>query len=143
MDAAYATGEGAFLAAAPARQSQLLGSLYTTILPATDTQLAYFEQLHAGDPPAEHADIERFAGQWAAVRDLLSPTHVAGHPDTMLASRLMTAYQPVNAHLNRLFLKEQHDGHTDQVPATSLRGGRGTADPRVRRSGGTGPREPP
>ena len=129
MDAAYATGEGAFLASAPARQSQLLGSLYTTILPATDTQLAYFEQLHAGDPPAEHADIERFAGQWAAVRDLLSPTDVTGHPDTMLASRLMTAYQPVNADLNRLFLKEQHDGHTDQAGHVRGRG----ADDRIHR----------
>ncbi len=115
MDAAYASGEAAFLAATPARQSQLLGSLYTTILPATDTQLAYFEQLHAGDPPAEHAGIERFVGQWTAVRDLLSPTDVTGHPDTMLAARLMTAYQPVNAYLNRLFLKEQRDGHADQV----------------------------
>ena len=115
MDAAYAAGEGAFLASTPARQSQLLGSLYTTILPATDTQLAHFDQLHAGDPPAEHAGIERFDSEWAAVRNLLSPADVTGHPGPLLASRLMTAYQPVNAHLNRFFLKEQHDGHTDQV----------------------------
>ena len=115
MDAAYAAGEGAFLASTPARQSQLLGSLYTTILPATDAQLAYFDQLHAGDAPAEHAGIERFDSEWAAVRNLLSPADVTGHPGPLLASRLMTAYQPVNAHLNRFFLKEQRDGHTDQV----------------------------
>ena len=115
MDAAYAAGEGAFLASTPARQSQLLGSLYTTILPATDAQLAYFDQLHAGDPPAEHAGIERFDSEWTAVRNLLSPADVTGHPGPLLASRLMTAYQPVNAHLNRFFLKEQRDGHTDQV----------------------------
>ncbi len=121
MDAAYATGEATFLASTPARQSQLLGSLYTAILPATDTQLAYFDQLHAGDPPAEHADIEQFASEWAAVRDLLSPTDVTGHPDPRLAARLMTAYQPVNAHLNELFLKAQHDGHTRR-PRWTFRG---------------------
>ena len=115
MDAAYATGEEAFLAATPARQSRLLSSLYTTILPATDAQLTYFEQLHANDPPAEHADVEQFTSEWAAVRDLLSPTGMTGHADATLASRLMAAYQPVNAHLNRFFLKEQRDGHADQV----------------------------
>src|ERR1700689_1387887 len=40
MDAAYATGEEAFLASGTARQSQLLGLLYTSILPAADTQLS-------------------------------------------------------------------------------------------------------
>ena len=79
MDAAYATGEEAFLASGTARQSQLLGLLYTSILPAADTQLSYLERLHAGDPPAEHADIEQFAGQWITVRDLLSPAAVAAH----------------------------------------------------------------
>ena len=115
MDAAYATGEEAFLTSAPAQQSRLLGSLYTSILPATDTQLAYFEQLHADDPPAEHADIERFASQWVAVRDLLSPANVTAHPDAALGSRLTAAYQPVSAHLGRFFLREQRDAHTDQV----------------------------
>ncbi len=115
MDAAYATGEGAFLASAPAQQSRLLGSLYTSILPAADTQLVYFEQLHADDPPAEHADIERFASQWVAARDILSPANVTAHPDAALASRLTAAYQPVSAHLGRFFPREQHDGHTEQV----------------------------
>jgi hypothetical protein len=84
MDAAYAAGEEAFLASEPGQQSRLLGSLYTSILPATDTQLAYLERLHADDSPAEHADIERFVRQWNAVRDLLSPTNVTAHPDATL-----------------------------------------------------------
>src|SRR5712671_234805 len=88
MDTAYATGEEAFLASEPAQQSRLVSSLYTSILPATDAQLSYFERLHAGDPPAEHADIEQFVRQWIAVRDLLSPTNVRAHPDATLASRL-------------------------------------------------------
>ena len=119
MDAAYATGEEAFLASGTARQSQLLGLLYTSILPAADTQLSYLERLHAGDPPAEHADIEQFAGQWITVRDLLSPVNMTAHPDTALASRLAAAYQPVGAHLDRLFLKEQDAGHSDQVEASA------------------------
>ena len=36
MDNAYAAGEEAFLTANPALRSRLLGSLYTTLLPATD-----------------------------------------------------------------------------------------------------------
>jgi diguanylate cyclase (GGDEF)-like protein len=119
MDTAYATGEEAFLTSEPGQQSRLLGSLYTSILPATDAQLSYLEQLHADDPPAEHADIEQFVKQWIAVRDLLSPTTVQAHRDAPLASRLAAAYQPVSAHLGRLFLKEQQDGHSDQVDASA------------------------
>ncbi len=119
MDTAYATGEEAFLTSEPARQSRLLGSLYTSILPATDIQLSYLERLHAGDPPAEHAEIEQFVRQWIAVRDLLSPANVTAHPDATLASRLAAAYQPVSAHLDRLFLNEQEGGHSDQVNASA------------------------
>ena len=57
MDAAYATGEQAALATQPAARSRLLGSLYTSLLPAVDAELSSLEQLHAGDPPAEHADL--------------------------------------------------------------------------------------
>ena len=71
MDAAYATGEAALRAADPAGRSRLLGSLYTSLLPAVDAQLSSLEQLHAGDPPAEYADLELFVRQWTAVRDLL------------------------------------------------------------------------
>ena len=48
MDTAYDTGEEAFLAAGADQQGRLLYSLYTTILPAADTQLAYVQRLHAG-----------------------------------------------------------------------------------------------
>jgi diguanylate cyclase (GGDEF)-like protein len=119
MDAAYATGEEAFLASGAARQSQLLSLLYTSLLPAADTQLSYLERLHAGDPPAEHADLERFAGQWTTVRDLLSPVNTTALPDPALAARLAAAYQPVGANLDRLFLKEQHDGRSDEVEASA------------------------
>ncbi len=73
MDAAYTAGQQAVLATAPAERSRLLGSLYTSLLPAVDARLFTLEQLHAADPPAEHADIELFGRQWAAVRKLLSP----------------------------------------------------------------------
>ena len=39
MDNAYAIGEAAFLAPGPAERSRLLGSLYSSRLPATDAQL--------------------------------------------------------------------------------------------------------
>ena len=58
MDAAYAAGEAAVQATDPAMRSRLLGSLYTSLLPALDAQLFSVERLHAGDPPAEHADLE-------------------------------------------------------------------------------------
>jgi diguanylate cyclase (GGDEF)-like protein len=119
MDAAYATGEEAFLATSPARQSRFLGLLYTSILPAADTQLSYLERLHAGDPPAEHADIAQFARQWITVRDLLSPASMTAHPDPALAAQLTAAYQPVSAYLDRLFLKEQDDGHRDEAEASA------------------------
>ncbi len=118
MDTAYATGEEAFLASAAAQQARLLGSLYTSILPATDTQLFYLERLHAGDSPAEYAAFELFVGQWMTVRNLLSPTDVTAHPDLTLASRLTAAYQPVGAQLDRLFRVEQQGGQDDRVTAT-------------------------
>ena len=49
-------------------------------------------RLHAKDPPAEQADIERFVRQWLAVRDLLSPTSVATHPTAALAASLSADY---------------------------------------------------
>ena len=119
MDTAYAAGEAAFLTANPALRSKLLGWLYATVLPATDAQMSTFEQLHAADPPAQRADVERFVRQWMAVRSLLSPTNVATHPTAALASDLSADYQPVDAHLDRLMLEEQAIGHSDQVNASS------------------------
>jgi diguanylate cyclase (GGDEF)-like protein len=119
MDAAYAAGEEAFLTTNPALRSKLLGSLYTTMLPATDEQMSALERLHAADPPAERADIEQFVRQWMVVRSLLSPTSVAAHPTATLAAELAADYQPVGAHLDRLFLKEQATGQTDQADASS------------------------
>jgi diguanylate cyclase (GGDEF)-like protein len=90
-----------------------------SMLPAADAQMSAIVQLHAKDAPAEHADIERLVQQWLAVRDLLSPTSVAAHPADVLATELATAYLPVGRHLDQLFLKEQADGHADQVKASA------------------------
>src|SRR5580693_4993173 len=119
MDNAYAIGEAAFLAARPADRSRLLSLLYSSRFPATDAQLYSLERLHAGDPPGELAGIERLVRQWAAVRDLLSPTSVPAHPDATLAARLTAAYQPVGVHLGHLLRVEQHDGHMDRVSAAA------------------------
>ena len=124
IDAAYAAGAQAALAAQPAQRSRLLGSLYTSLLPAVDAQLFTLEQLHANDPPAEHADIQLFIGQWTAVRDLLSPPDLTvqpttGQPAQALAAQLAAAYQPVSAHLNRLFRKELDDAQADHAAAKS------------------------
>jgi diguanylate cyclase (GGDEF)-like protein len=119
MDTAYDTGEEAFLAAGADQQGRLLYSLYTTILPTADGQLAYVERLHAGDPAAERAGLEQFVRQWTTVRDLLSPTGVTAHPARALAARLSTAYQPVSTHLGDLLAKEQSDGRRDQVTASA------------------------
>jgi diguanylate cyclase (GGDEF)-like protein len=119
MDTAYAAGEAAFLTADPALRSKLLGRLYTTVLPAIDAQMSTFERLHAADPPAEQADVERFVRQWMVVRSLLSPASVATHPMAALAADLSAAYQPVGAHLDRLLIEEQAIGHSDQVNASS------------------------
>jgi len=119
MDTADTTGEQAFLSASPALRSHLLGVLYASLVPATDTQMSALVQRHAKDQPAEHADIEQLVRQWLVVRDLLSPTSVAAHPAAVLAAELATAYLPVGQHLDRLFLKEQADGHSDQVRASA------------------------
>jgi hypothetical protein len=119
MDRARATGQAAFLASGPAERSRLLRLLYTSLLPAADARLASLERLHAGDPPAERADLERLVRQWVAVRDLLSPTSVAAHPAATLATRLTAIYQPVSAHLDRLLLYEEHAGHMDRVQASA------------------------
>jgi hypothetical protein len=119
MDRAYATGEAAFLAPGPAERSRLLGFLYSSLLPAADARLYSLERLHADDPPAERAGLERLVRQWAAVRDLLSPTSLAAQPAATLAARLAAAYQPVSSHLDRLLLNEQHAGRIDRVEASA------------------------
>jgi diguanylate cyclase (GGDEF)-like protein len=115
MDTAYVTGEEAFLTANPAARSHLLSYLYTTLLPATDDEVTNLLRLHANDPPAERADIQRFVRQWMAVRDELSPTSVATHPMATLAAGLSAGYVPLGAHLDRLFLVEQAAGQRDQA----------------------------
>jgi diguanylate cyclase (GGDEF)-like protein len=118
MDAAYTAGREAF-AAGPVQRARLFGSLYAHLLPAADSQLSYLAELHAGDPPAEQATFGRFARQWAAVRDLLSPASItAAHPATQ-AAQLTAAYQPVSAALSRLLQKEKHDGHSAQTAASA------------------------
>jgi diguanylate cyclase (GGDEF)-like protein len=119
MDAVYATGEAAFLASGAGERSRRFGALYTGLLPAADTRLTALVRLHAGDPPAEHAGIERLVRQWVAVRDLLSPATVAARPDPALAARLTAAYQPLSAHLNRLLLVERHDAQADRMTASA------------------------
>ena len=119
MDAAYATGEAALRAADPAERSRLLGSLYTSLLPAIDAQLASLEQLHTGDPPAEDADLELFIRQWTAVRDLLSRANLTAQPAAALAAQLTAAYQPASAHLDRLILKQRNDGRIDHAVASA------------------------
>ena len=80
MDAAYAAGETAFLASGAGQRSRRFGALYTSLLPAADARLTALVRLHANDPPAEYAGIERLVRQWVAVRDLLSPATVAARP---------------------------------------------------------------
>ncbi|HLK78009.1 MAG TPA: GGDEF domain-containing protein [Streptosporangiaceae bacterium] len=119
IDAAYAAGEQAIAATQPAPRAQLLRSLYTGLLPAVDAQLFSLQHLHAGDPPAEYADIGLFIRQWTAVRDLLSPDNLTGQPGAGSAGQLSAAYQPVSAHLNVLFGREVDDARADHAQASS------------------------
>jgi diguanylate cyclase (GGDEF)-like protein len=119
MDAAYATGEAAFLVSGRAERARRLGTLYTSLLPGADARLSALVRLHAHDAPAEHAGIERLVRQWVAVRDLLSPTNVAAQPAAALAARLTAAYQPVSTHLNGLLLTERRDAHQDHLAASA------------------------
>jgi len=114
-DTAYTTGEEAFLTANPATRSRLLGGLYMTLLPTTDAEVTNLVRLHATDPPAARADIQRFVRQWQTVRDELSPTTVATHPAATLAAGLSADYAPLGAHLDQLFLTEQAEGQSDQL----------------------------
>jgi diguanylate cyclase (GGDEF)-like protein len=119
IDAAYATGEQAALTSQPAQRSRLLGSLYTSLLPAVDAGLFSLKELHAGDPPAEYADLELFIRQWTAVRDLLSPDDFTTAPAGALAAQLTAAYQPVSAHLDQLILRELDDARADHTRAAA------------------------
>jgi diguanylate cyclase (GGDEF)-like protein len=124
MDAAYADGLAAVQATVPAERSRLLGTLYTHLLPAVDARLFALDQLHAADPPAEHADIEQFGRQWTAVRNLLSPANLPAPsaPPTSapaLATQLTAAYARVSAHLGRLFQRELDDARADHAAAST------------------------
>jgi diguanylate cyclase (GGDEF)-like protein len=115
IDSAYAAGQAAVLATQPAQRSRLLGSLYTSLLPAIDAELFSLQQLHADDPPDEQASFELFIRQWTGVRDLLSSIDLKAQPATTLAVQLTAAYQSVSGHLDRLFLRELSDGQAHQT----------------------------
>jgi len=117
IDAAYTAGQQATLTSQPAQRSRLLRSLYTSLLPAVDAELFSLQQLHANDPPGEHADLELFVRQWTAVRNLLSPDDLSGQPAAALAAQLTAAYQPVSAHLGQLSLTEFDDARADHTQA--------------------------
>ena len=119
MDAAYAAGETAFLASGAGQRSRRFGALYTSLLPAADARLTALVRLHANDPPAEYAGIERLVRQWVAVRDLLSPATVAARPAPALAARLTAVYHPLSAHLDRLLFVERHDAQADRMTASA------------------------
>ena len=119
MDAAYAEGETAFLASGAGQRSRRFGALYTSLLPAADARLTALVRLHANDPPAEYAGIERLVRQWVAVRDLLSPATVAARPAPALAARLTAVYHPLSAHLDRLLFVERHDAQADRMTASA------------------------
>ena len=119
VDAAYTAGQEAVRAAGPAERSRLLGQLYTSLLPAVDARLFSLEQLHAGDPPAEHADVVRLVRQWAAVRDLFIPAALTPGQAAAVAGRLAAAYQPVSAHLDRLLGRELDDAQADHAHASA------------------------
>jgi diguanylate cyclase (GGDEF)-like protein len=125
IDASYATGEAALRAADPATRSRLLGTLDASLLPAIDAQLFSLQQLHAGDPPAELADLALFVRQWNAVRDLLSAPGLTAQPPAALAAlggRLTAAYQPVSVHLALLIRTQLNDARTDHGVATAAAG---------------------
>jgi len=120
MDAAYAAGQAAVRSSVPAERSRLLGSLYAHLLPAVDVRLFTLDQLHADDPPAEYADLERFGRQWAAVRALLGPADLPPGPASAAAaaqagSALTAAYAPVSAHLGQLIQRELADARTNRA----------------------------
>ena len=120
MDAAYAAGQAAVRSSVPAERSRLLGSLYAHLLPAVDARLFTLDQLHADDPPAEYADLERFGRQWAAVRALLGPADLPPGPASAAAaaqagSALTAAYALVSAHLGQLFQRELADARTNRA----------------------------
>ena len=117
IDAAYTAGQQAILTSQPAQRSRLLRSLYTSLLPAVDAELFSLEQLHANDPPGEHAGLELFIRQWTTVRNLLTPDDLSGQPAAALSAQLTAAYQPVSAHLGQLFLTEFDDAHADHTQA--------------------------
>ena len=117
IDAAYAAGRAAVLTTDEAERARLLGTLYTSLLPAVDARLFALERLHAADPPAERADIALVVRQWTAVRDRLSPPALTS--GAAAAGRLTAAYQPVSAHLDGLFRREFDDGQADHRDASA------------------------
>ena len=117
MDVAYAAGEAVVRSADPAMRSRLLGSLYTSLVPAVDGHLLSLERLHVADPPAERADLELFVRQWNAIRDLLGPPGLTAQPSAALAARLTAAYQLASDHLDRMVTTEADDARADHVAA--------------------------
>jgi diguanylate cyclase (GGDEF)-like protein len=120
MDAAYAEGEQLLLSPDKARGRALAATLYDTTIPAVDTSLADLERLHAGDPPAEQATIRTFAGDWAAVRNLLAPalTTAQSGPSPTLADQLRVRFTSVSADIEGLLDRENADARAGQRQAS-------------------------
>jgi diguanylate cyclase (GGDEF)-like protein len=119
IDAAYASAQAAVQAGPSAGRTRLLGTLYTSLLPTADAQLFSLQQLHAGDSPAGQADIRLLSQQWTAFRELLSPASLTAGPAAARTAQLASAYQPVSAHLDRLFTQALADAKADHAQASA------------------------
>jgi diguanylate cyclase (GGDEF)-like protein len=120
MDSAHLQGGELFEARDPAQAASEQRNLFDRTLPQVESALVVLEQLHASDSAAEHADLQEFADEWTAVRDLLTPT-VSGGPSAARVRQLDAAYAPLSRHLDQLINQENiHAGISQrQAEATA------------------------
>ena len=96
----------------------LADTLYNRSIPALETGIEDFVELHADDDPAELASIQRFQRNWETMRATLNRTRT-DQPAAVArdAEQLATAYAPLGGAIDDLLARETTDANAGRESA--------------------------
>jgi diguanylate cyclase (GGDEF)-like protein len=120
LDTAYSTGEALLRATDPAARSTLSNTLYNQAIPAVETGIEDFVELHADDDADELATVNTFAGNWQKMRALLNRTRSAVPASVdQDANELAVAYKPLGRAADALLDREIVDANAGRAEASA------------------------
>ena len=117
-DTALVQGQAMLLDPRPANRARLAAQLQNSTIPVVDVAVGDLVRVHAGDAPAERADIATLADQWAAMRTVINVG--ATQPPVAAADELTSAYTPLSAHIDTLITSEDSAAAASEARAAKM-----------------------